>query len=73
MDELKMDHGLTRKGLVEEAKCQPYVVDYLRSCGRLPILRSSPGSGTAILYSRDAVAIINDHLARKQPKKSADE
>jgi len=56
--------GITRRQLVLATGCKPYLVDYCRSCGYLPILRGPAGPGIPILYDPDSIRIIKDRMKK---------
>ncbi len=66
MERKNNSQGLTRGSLVKATGCPPYLVDYYRDCGYLPILRPSTGPGDAVLYHPDAVNVIRRRQARKR-------
>lgn len=68
MDERTINaRGLTRKQLAKAANCPPYLVDYYRECGYLPVLRHSPGPGTPVLFDPSAVSVIKKRQEKKRP------
>ena len=56
---------LTRKQIVHKTGCPHYTVDYLRQCGRLPIIAESLKRGVPTLYHPDSIKIVQDHLDRR--------
>lgn len=56
--------SITRKQLVKLTGARPYTIDYLKDCGRLPILRYSKGVGYPTLYDTSAVDIVIKHLKK---------
>ncbi len=58
------EKGLTRKQLVLATGCKPFLVDYCRSCGYLPILREAAGPGIPVLYDPESIPIIKDRMAK---------
>ncbi len=63
--------GFTRKQLVDLTGCRPYLIDYYRSCGYLPILRDSTGPGIPVLYHPDAISVIRKLMERHLRKNSS--
>lgn len=59
--------GLTRKDLVRLTGMPPYLVRYLTDCNRLPILKPSSGPGDPVIYSPDAVRVIQERQRKKRP------
>ena len=57
--------GLGRKELIAATGCPPYLIDYYRDCGYLPILRPSTGSGDPVLYHPDAVEVIRQRRGKR--------
>ena len=58
MKHQKEPKGLTRKELVADTNCPPYLVAYYTQCGYLPILKASIGPGDPVLYDPSAVEVI---------------
>ena len=58
MEQLANKQGLSRKELVAATNCPPYLIDYYRDCGYIPILRPSTGPGNPVIYHPDAIKII---------------
>ena len=56
---------LTRKQIVHKTGCPHYTVDYLRQCGRLPIIAESLKRGVPTLFHPDSIKIVLDHLDRR--------
>ena len=56
---------LTRKQIVHKTGCPHYTVDYLRQCGRLPIIAESLKRGVPTLFHPDSIKIVQDHLDRR--------
>ena len=54
-----------RKELREITEAPGYLINYLKDCGRLPIIRESQGKGYPTLYHPDSIQIIKDHLTRR--------
>ena len=61
--------GLTRKKIAEATGCRPYLVSYYADCGYLPIVKASSGPGDPTLFHEDAILIIKERIARKEPQK----
>lgn len=55
---------LTKKQLVERTGAQPYTIDYLYRCSRLPIIKESSGSGYPIIFHPDCIEIVKAHLRK---------
>ena len=55
----------TRRELKDITKAPGYLISYLKDCGRLPIIRESPGRGFPILYHPDCVKVIRDHMSKQ--------
>ena len=53
---------LTRKALVISTGAPFYIINYLKDCGRLPIVKQSKGKGFPILYDLEAIEIVKKHL-----------
>ncbi|MBT5528501.1 MAG: hypothetical protein HOK35_05025 [Cytophagia bacterium] len=62
--------SLTLKELVEKTGCQPYIIKYLHSCRRLPIIKESSGAGYPVLYSFEAIEIIKAHVSKQYTESS---
>jgi len=60
----KQRYGLTRKDLVREVPCPPYVVQYLTELRRLPLIQESNGPGRPHVYHQDAIKILKDWISR---------
>ena len=56
---------LTRKQIVHKTGCPHYTVDYLRQCGRLPIIAESLKRCVPTLFHPDSIKIVQDHLDRR--------
>ena len=56
---------LTRKQIVHKTGCPHYTVDYLRQCGRLPIIAESLKRGVPTLFHPDSIKIVQDHIDRR--------
>jgi len=56
---------LTRKQIVHKTGCPHYTVDYLRQCGRLPIIAESLKRGVPTLFHPDSIKIVQDHFDRR--------
>ena len=56
---------ITRKEIVHKTGCPYYTVDYLRQCGRLPIIAESLKRGVPTLFHPDSIKIVQDHLDRR--------
>lgn len=57
--------GVTRKQIVEKTGCPVYTYAYLRDLGRLPLIRSSPGRGSANLYHPDSIQVVVEYLKQR--------
>ena len=53
---------ITRKIIVHITGCPHYTVDYLRMCGRLPIIAESLKRGVPTLYHPDSIKIVQEHI-----------
>ena len=53
---------LTRKQIVHKTGCPHYTVDYLRQCGRLPIIAESLKRGVPTLFHPDSIKIVQEHI-----------
>lgn len=62
----KESAGLTRGQLAKAADCPFYVIDYLKSLSRLPLMTPQRGSGHFILYHPTCVQIVQDHLVKQR-------
>ncbi|HIC76757.1 MAG TPA: hypothetical protein EYO89_02690 [Candidatus Dadabacteria bacterium] len=60
--------NLTLKVLSEKANCAPFIVKYLYSCRRLPVIKESLGSGYPVIFHPDAINIVKAHLNKAQPE-----
>jgi len=60
-----MEKALTRKDLVNQTGAKYYVIDYLRNCGKLPVIAYSLRKGISTLYHPDSIKVIRDHLERR--------
>lgn len=59
------EHYLTLKDLQKETGAPIYVVQYLKSCNRLPIAEPSKGRGYPTFYKESAIEVINNHLSKQ--------
>ena len=55
---------LTKKRLVALTGAQPYTVDYLYRCNRLPVVKQSKGAGYPIIFHPDCVEIVKKHIRK---------
>jgi hypothetical protein len=62
---ISYQNTLTRKQIVHKTGCPHYTVDYLRQCGRLPIIAESLKRGVPTLFHPDSIKIVQDHLDRR--------
>ena len=62
---MKKVRFLTRKQLGKVTGAPIYLINYLRDCQRLPIVRESRGRGFPILYHPDCVKVIRDHMSKQ--------
>ena len=53
---------ITRKEIVNQTGCPYYTVDYLRQCGRLPIIAESLKRGVPTLFHPDSIKIVQEHI-----------
>ena len=60
-----MEKALTRKDLVNQTGAKYYVIDYLRNCGKLPVIAYSLRKGISTLYHPDSIKVVQDHLERR--------
>ena len=60
--------SLTQKDLSKITGCRPYLIRYYFECGYLPVERESTGPGDPVLYHPDAVEVIRERMARRQPQ-----
>ena len=58
--------GITKKNLGAATGCPPYLIDYYRDCGYLPILRPSTGPSYPVIYHPDAVEVIKNRQEKKR-------
>ena len=63
--EKMIENTLTKTQLRRKVGCPGYIIDYLRDCGRLPVIRESKGQGYPALYHPDAVQVIEEHLNKR--------
>ena len=56
---------ITRKEIVKQTGCPYYIVDYLRQCGRLPIIAESLKRGVPTLFHPDSIKIVQEHIDRR--------
>ena len=56
---------ITRKEIVNQTGCPYYIVDYLRQCGRLPIIAESLKRGVPTLFHPDSIKIVQEHIDRR--------
>ena len=56
--------GLTLKQLCNITKAPYYVIKYLNSLGRLPIVQESRGRGYPTTFHDDAVEIVRRHMLK---------
>lgn len=54
---------VTKSEIARAVGCPPYVVAYLDSCRRLPIIRHQ-GQGRPTLFAPKAIEIVKAHLDR---------
>lgn len=59
---MQKEKSLTRKQLVKLTHAKPYIIAYLKDCGKLPIIRDSKGIGYPTLYDPSAVEIVKEYL-----------
>lgn len=57
---------LTKKQLVALTNAQPYTIDYLYRCNRLPIIKKSTGAGYPVVFHPDCIEIIKNHLHKSK-------
>ena len=57
--------AITRKEIVNQTGCPYYIVDYLRQCGRLPIIAESLKRGVPTLFHPDSIKIVQEHIDRR--------
>ena len=62
---MKLSDGLTRRMLVKETGCPPYLIAYYRDCGYLPIIKPSKGPGDPVLYHPDAIKIVRERRGKQ--------
>jgi len=55
---------MTRKELQRATDAPGYLIEYLYSCGRLPVVQESTGAPRPRLYHPDAEAVIKQHMQR---------
>lgn len=60
----KANKLITLKTLVELTGAPPYIIKYLNSCRRLPVIQNSKGQGYPVIYSAKAVKVVKGHLER---------
>ncbi|NQV37298.1 MAG: hypothetical protein HQ509_04725 [Candidatus Marinimicrobia bacterium] len=53
---------LTLKDIAREAGCPPYIVRYLYTNNRLPVIKASRGAGYPVKFHPDAIQIVKDHV-----------
>ncbi len=68
MEKTFKERTLARKDLVEATGCPPYLIAYYTQCGYLPIIRPSSGAGRPIIYHPDAISVVRERMASRQPK-----
>ena len=62
---MNKEHYMTRLDLVRKTGAKPYVIDYLKNIGRLPIIKESIGQGHPTLYDPKAMEVIIQHLKKQ--------
>ncbi len=60
-----IEKPLTKTQLRKEVGCPGFIIDYLRDCNRLPIVKESTGRGHSTLYDPEAIDIVKAHLAKQ--------
>ena len=60
----------TLKWLVEKSGAPPYIIKYLYSCKRLPVIRESCGVGYPVIFDERAVEIVKAHILRTHNERS---
>lgn len=63
---MKNQEFYTLKQLSREVGCQFYVIDYLRRCNRLPLVRKPVGSGHPALFHPDCIEIVRNHVDKNR-------
>ena len=61
-DDAHQSLPITRKEIVNQTGCPYYIVDYLRQCGRLPIIAESLKRGVPTLFHPDSIKIVQEHI-----------
>ena len=61
-DDTHQSLPITRKEIVNQTGCPYYIVDYLRQCGRLPIIAESLKRGVPTLFHPDSIKIVQEHI-----------
>jgi len=56
---------LTRKELANKGGCPFYLIDYLRSLNRLPILKASTGKGDPNIFAPEALSVLKKYLRKR--------
>jgi len=61
-----MDTPLTRGDLCQATGAKFFLIDYLRSLGRLPVIRKSEGRGVPTLFHPDSIKIVRKYLDNRR-------
>jgi len=62
---MNKQNEITLKQLVDLTGAPYYIINYLKETNRLPIAKNSQGRGYPTIYTREAVEIIKQHLAKQ--------
>jgi len=55
---------LTLKALQDATNAPIYLIQYLKACNRLPIIKQSSGRGYPTYYSARAIDIVKHHMQK---------
>ena len=59
---MKRAQGLTAKQIADITGVPFYIIQYLKKCNRLPLIKPSKGRGKPHLYDPKAVEVVLDHV-----------
>jgi len=61
---MKKRKNLQTKDVAAQSGCAPYLVRYLYTCNRLPVVRDSKGPGYPVIFDEEAIEICRKHVQR---------
>jgi len=64
MAQKDQDSGLTQNQLINLTGANVNQISYLRDMRILPVLKPSAGPGFPIIYSKEAVKVVEEHLRK---------